>query len=330
MKHGMISASDFLHLSYTRDLTEGGIAYALGSLPYSLQHARSSTYDRLRRVVAEAAVEIAFRRYLSEQDIPFEIKGALPFTGHERYEVTLGGRRCEIKSFFIRHRQQISQIQSDPTLLLRAPALVASDQHAAEGHSPRDLYLFAFLTGRVTESGADLQKVIEANQPHYLVHVMPEVWNRASTWNPLGRLVLKSESEESQVIEIGGQVEGRGMCSYTVELPPRTRVEIANEFFSLSCIHTKSIVPVRIGLHSPLRRETHIIEASDWHNLWVYGPEVLLAGYITREEFRRRASFIPTGSRAFQYHHTQVKNLAVPVCDLRPLSELFKRMKMSS
>ena len=49
-----------------------------------------SPYDRLRRIVAGAAVELAFRRYLSEQNIPFDVKGALPFTEHQRYDVTLG------------------------------------------------------------------------------------------------------------------------------------------------------------------------------------------------------------------------------------------------
>jgi hypothetical protein len=35
----MITPNDFLHLPYTPDLTEGGIAYAIRSLPY--------TYDRM-------------------------------------------------------------------------------------------------------------------------------------------------------------------------------------------------------------------------------------------------------------------------------------------
>ncbi len=267
--------------------------------------------------MAGAAVELAFRRYLSEQRIPFEVKGALPFTDHERYDVMLGRRRCEVKSFLISQRQQIFEIQRDPGILLKAPALVASDQHAAEGHSPRDLYLFAFLTGLVTTSQHDLQKMIEDKQPHYLVHVMPEAWNRPSKWNPLGKLVLKSESEETQTVEIGGQDEGRVMRSSIVELPPRTRVELQNGFFSLSYVHTKIHSPARIGIHSPVRRETQLIGAQDWGNIWVYGMDILLAGYLTREEFSRRASFIPMGSRVFQYNQTQVKNLAVPVSELQ-------------
>ena len=323
----MVSASDLLHLPYTRDLTEGGIAYALRSLPYSFHRIPSSAYDRLRRAVASAAVELAFRRYLSEQNIPFDVKSALPFTEHDRYDVMLGGQRCEIKSFLISDRGQISQLQRAPEFALKAPALVASDQHAGDGHSYNDLYLFAFLPGRVTASQEDLQQAIKTEQPFSLVHVMPDAWNRPSKWNPLGKLVLKSDAEETQTIELGGQDEGRELRSQIVELPPRARVEIPGGFFSLSYVHTKSAPAARLGIRSPIRRETYMIAAPEWGNIWVYGMEVLMVGYLAREEFSRRASFMQAGSRVFPYEMTHVKNLAVPVSELKPLSDLLERMK---
>lgn len=323
----MLTASDLLHLPYTRDLTEGGIACALHSLPHLYQRTGSSPYEHLRRVVAGAMVELAFRRYLSEQNIPFEVRGAAPFTEPDRYDVWLAGRRCDIKAFLISHRDQIAEIQHNPQVLLQAPALVASDGHAGEGHSGHDLYLFAFLPALVTTSQSDLQKVIETKQPHYLIHVMPEAWKRPSQWHPLGQLVLKSEAEEGVTIEIGGQAEGREMQSYRVELPPQTRLEVKTGFFSLAYVHIKSKPSARIGIYSSIRRETHLIGALDWGNIWVYGMDVLLAGYIAREEFSRRASFIQAGARVYQYEQTHVKNLAVPVSDLKPLAELFERVK---
>jgi hypothetical protein len=325
----MISASDLLPLRCTHDLVEGGIAYALHALPYGFNRAGGSTYDRLRRLVARAAVELAFRRRLSEQGIPFRVKSAIPFTDPRRYDVMLGGRRCEVKSFLISQRDQISQIRCNPDVVLNAPALVASDQHAAEGYSPRDLYLFAFVLGQVTTFRPDLQTAIEIKQPHTLVHVMPEAWNRPSKWIPLGTLVLKSESTEAQTVEIGGQEEAGEIRSFSVELPPRKRLEVQNRFFSLSYLHTKSSCSARMGIYSPVRRETHLISAADWHNLWIYDMELLLAGYSTRDEFSRRASFLPIGSRVFQYNQTQVKNLVVPVSELRPLADFFERAKRS-
>src|SRR5574339_661316 len=174
----MIGVSDFIHLPYTRDLTEGGIAYAVRSLPYTYNRMGGSPYERLRRIVAGVAVELAFRRHLSEQNIPFDVKGATPFTDPDRYDVSLGGRRCDLKSFLITYREQISEMKRNPQIVLHAPALVPSDQNAAEGHSNQDIYLFAFLSGLVAASPEDMEKTKQANKASYWLHVMPDAWNR--------------------------------------------------------------------------------------------------------------------------------------------------------
>ena len=324
----MISPSDLLHLPYTRDLTEGGIAYAVHSLPYTYNRMGGSPYDRLRRIVAGVAVELAFRRYLSEQNIPFDVMGATPFTEPDRYDVSLGGRRCDLKSFLITYREQIAEMKRNPQIVLNAPALVPSDQNAAEGHSDNDIYLFAFLSGLVAASQDDLQKVVAADQTYYLIHAMPDAWTRPVDWNPLGRLVLKSDSEQTQIVEIGGQDAGRETRTRMVELPPRTRVEVEEGFFSVSHIHIQNMPNARMGIRSERRKETHLIGASEWGNIWVYGMDILLAGYLTRGEFNQRANPIQAGARVFQYDHTRTKNLAVPIFDLKPLADLLERVKI--
>lgn len=323
----MLTATDIIHLPYTRDLTEAGIAYAVRSLAYTYNRMGGSAYDRLRRIVAGVAVELAFRRHLSEQGIPFDVKGATPFTDPDRYDVSLGGRRCDIKSFLITYREQITKMRQNPDIVLQAPALVPSDQHAGEGHSEHDLYLFAFLPGLIAASQDDLRSVVSKHQPHYLMHAMPDAWARPSPWTPLGRLALKSESVQSQTLEIGGQNERREMRSVTVEVPPRRRVELDDGFFSVAYIHAKTPPEGRVGIHSPARNETHLIGATDWGNIWLYGMDILLAGYLTREEFSRRANPIQAGARVFQYDRTRTKNLAVAVSDLKPLRDLFEHVK---
>src|SRR5512145_1817614 len=103
----MVSASDLIHLPYTSDLTEGGIAYAVRSLPYTYNRTGGAPYERIRRIVAGIAVELAFRRHLGEHHIPFDVMAAAPFTEPDRYDVSLAGRRCDIKSFLISYREQI-------------------------------------------------------------------------------------------------------------------------------------------------------------------------------------------------------------------------------
>jgi hypothetical protein len=323
----MINSSNILRLAYTPDLTEGGIVYAVRSLPYTYDRMGGSPFNRLRRIVAGVAVELAFRRYLSEKDIPFDVKGATPFTDPDRYDVSLGGHRCDVKSFLITHREQIADMRRNPSIILKAPALVPLDQHAADGHADNDLYLFAFLSGLIAASQDDLKKVVTVNQPCYLMHPMPDAWCKPVTWNPLGPLSLKSESDDMLTVEIGGQDEGREFMTRVVELPPRKRVLVDDPFFALAYLHVKSPPSARIGIHSPVRAETYLINPLDWGNIWVYGMDILLAGYITREEFGRRAQLIQPGSRVFQYNQTRAKNLAIPVADLKSLTDLFEKVK---
>jgi hypothetical protein len=55
--------------------------------------------------------------------------------------------------------------------------------------------------------------------------------------------------------------------------------------------------------------------------------EVILAGYMLRGEFRRRARRLPAGSQVLQYSRTKTANLALPVKDLYPLDDLFGRAR---
>jgi hypothetical protein len=102
---------------------------------------------------------------------------------------------------------------------------------------------------------------------------------------------------------------------------------VEEPFFALSSIHAQKLPAARVGIHSPAFGEPYIIDPFDWGNIWVYGMEIILTGYIPREEFRRKSSLIQPGSRVFQYNKTRTKNLAVPVADLKPLGRLFGQVK---
>ncbi|MEW5830994.1 MAG: hypothetical protein AB1846_19045 [Chloroflexota bacterium] len=323
----MLTPPDLLRLPYTPDLTEGGIAYAVRSLPYTYDRMSGSLYSRLRRIVGGVAVELAFRRYLGGQDVPFDVKGATPFTEPDRYDVALGGHRCDIKTFIISRRKQITEVRRRPGLLLRAPALIPSDQFASESHLDGDLYIFAFLLGLTTNSQEDIQAARQAGQPLYLIHPFEKDWSRPQAWASMGPLALKSECAEAVTVELGGQDSERQFITRSLCLPPLERLSLPPDFYSLSCIHVDRPPEARIGIHSPNRGETRVVSPHEWGNIWVYGMDIYLTGYLSHDEFRRRADPIASGSRVFQYSKTQTKNQSVPVADLRPLPELLERVR---
>ena len=302
----MLSPADLLRLPYTPDLTEGGIAYALLSLPY-----KTPSYDGLRRTVSQGIVELAFRRYLSQQNIPFEITTATPFTEPERFDVSLGGHRCDVKSQLISSRRKISELRHDPVSLLKTSALISSEPAVGDGFLDHDLLLFSFLFGLTAVSSSDLKKSIAANQPNYLIHVLPPKWRNPQHWNPLGRLTLKSESSSELKVEISGQDQSRGKLTRWATLPPKTRITLNEPFYSVTSLHVKNIPSARVGIHSPNIREAYLIPPLEWKNIWVYGMDIILAGYLTRGELRQRAR----------------TSKSLPIAELNPLPELFNRVK---
>ena len=323
----MLTLSDLIHLPYTSDLTEGGITYACRSLAYTYDRMGGSAVERLRRIVAGVAVELAFRRYLGEQAVPFDVLGATPFTDPDRYDVALAGHRCDLKSYHISRRSQISLLRRDPALVLQAPALVPLDQFAAEGHKPDDLYLFAFLLGLTAASQEDIEKAAASGQPLYLIHPLPDEWARPTAWISLESLALKSECEASITVELGGQDAERNFITETLELPPKTRVGAKQPFYSLAYLHARRRPEGRIGLHSPVHGEAVLIHPHEWGNIWVYGMDILLTGWLTHEEFRRKASVLNAGMQTFQYDRTRTKNLLVPTTELKPIISLLDKVK---
>jgi hypothetical protein len=323
----MVAFADFVKLPYTPDLTEGGIAYAVRSLPHTYNRMGGSLYSRLRRIVGGVAVELAFRRYLADQNVPFDVRGATPFTEPDRYDVALGGHRCDVKTFIISKRSQISEMRRDPAPTLRAPALVPEDQYVSHHQSEKDLYLFAFLLGLSTNSAEEIKSAESAGQPLYLIHPLLQEWSHPQEWLPLGRLALKSENPTPLQVEIGGQDANRQFVTETLTLPPLTRVFAQHAYYNLAYVHVQSAPVARVGLHCPRLKDVYLIQPHEWGNIWIYGMEIWLAGYITREEFRRKANPVYAGSRVFQYSKTQTKNFFVPISDLRPLPELLERVR---
>jgi hypothetical protein len=56
--------------------------------------------------------------------------------------------------------------------------------------------------------------------------------------------------------------------------------------------------------------------------------EIILAGYMTRNEFRQKSHRLPPRSRVWQYRYTRTENFTLPVAELQPLARLFERLKL--
>lgn len=327
----MLSAASILRLPYDRSLTLGGIEYAKKSLHYTYNRMKLNPAARLRKIVAGVAVELAFQHWLDANHIPYDRLGLTAFTQKDRYDLRLGGRRCDLKSFLVSDKAKIRAVRHDPAWLLDTEALVPEDQLASDSLAENDVYLFGYLAGLETRHSADLQKIIRAGNDMFLLFTpRDQRWTGDDEWRSLGRLACKSNTRHPLRLEIGGQAAGHAAQSETLPLQPRTRAETRAEFYSLLYLHSPRLPSGAVGVHSPVVGETLLVAPEDWINIWVYGLEIFIAGWLTKSDLRARGHRLPAGAPGKLYPRTHTDNRAILVQNLRPVEELVELVKNSA
>ncbi len=319
----MLIPTDLISLPFTSDLTIGGIALACRALSKAYESKTGSQLDQVRNIISSVAAELAFRRLLGEQSVPYRVVNPPPFIDLHHYDINLAGHRCTLVSTLLTSRQHIARIRRDPGLLLQEPAFIPPDNYNPEGKKYEDIYLFAYVLGLAAASHAEEARAQEAGQPVYLLHAMPDKWAHPDGWVALKQLSLKSDCDQAITIEIGGKDHEHNFISRTIELPSRRRVLVPEEWFSIAYIHATTRPEARIGLHSPVRGAPHIIRSYDWVNIWLYGMTIYLAGWITHDDFRRKSQILHPVSASSSLVHPPAKSLGVSTSDLEPLAPLL-------
>jgi len=323
----MVSPEDFIKPIYTPDLTQAGITFACKTMPLSPAQTSGSIYPRLRHTVAEVVVELAFRRYLDQEKIPHQHLAVTPFSDPERSEIAIGGRRCEIKTVTLSRKSRIRLVRSQPRALLNAHALVQENSIASSHHNDEDLFIFAFFSALVTPNYRSLQRALVASQPVYLIHALPMKWSKPGSWRSLGAVSLKGNLVEPVEVHLGGQGRDRKNQTSSVWLEPNQTTRVKQDFFALHYLHPDRLPEGDLGVHSPVLAQTFLVPPVEWSNLWVYGLQIFFTGFVPRGEYRRKATRLPVGSRAFQLNRASRTDLALPIAELHPLQDLFTRAR---
>ncbi len=322
----MLSSSDLVVLPYDAQFSRAGAQYARDSLHFTYNRMRLPTADRLRKIVVGVAFEMATRRWLEAAAIRYNRLGATAFTDPDRFDLAIGGRRCDLKCSLIYDKRKMLALHADPGWALDAAALVPEDQFDSERLSENDIYLFGFVTGREARQSTDTEQALVKRLPVYLVHIPPrEVW--AARWRSLGELTLTNNADTSITLEIGGQDKQRQAIHERVRLLPHAETLLQPEFYSVLHLALGRLPGGVIELRSEALGRTQRIGPFDWANIWVYGSRVYLCGWLNKRDFRQRSCCLPAQSRVKQYNHTAYPNRALPIGKLRSMSELAETVQ---
>ena len=317
----MVSEEDLVHLAYTPDLTEAGIAYGLQWLSHSCGKTGEPNLKKFQKLVLHKAVELAFRRYLAEKNVPSETVPSTSFASQGEYALVVAGWRCVLQCNFLPHQESPQHAESQPDRIVRAAALVSSEQVIAWVPGNKDVYIFAFITGQVWRDAIQDSMV---DRPACWLVALPPAWSSPRTQAALGRLVLKVDGSSEQQISVGGRNLDQQMVSEHITLLPGQRVSTKHEYNCLAYLHAHQTPTNRIGISSPDRRMSHLVSLKEWTNVWVEGDGITLAGYIPHPEFSRRSRRFPSSSQNSFSDQSEEKYRILTVGELHPLHDLLE------
>jgi hypothetical protein len=322
----MLAVTDFISLPYTPDLSQAGIRRACQRLALKTLPGNEDRLANLIQCEYQTALELAFQRYLQENEIPFERRASTPFTAPEDTELMLGGRRVVLRNFPISGKNQIRRLLHEPEFILKAWARLPQAHGEIDPRRADDVYVFAFIAALTAQQGREFKRALRAQQPVYLLSPLPEAWSNKGNQRSLGHLILKADSEQEFSLELGGLDAQGQLFTEWVRLPPRQRVASRAEFFSLAYLHAEQLPAGRTGVYSPALDQLHIAGPENWFNVWIYGMRSVLAGFIPRHEFQRRAYLVTQAEAEIEMEREPY--LKLPMAQLYPLQALFEQARL--
>ena len=325
-----LTTADLVSLAYSGQYSLAGVQQACESLLHGQALADGVEPAGLRSAVAAVAFEMALRRWLDEAQVSYQLPAYAPATAGAQRQLSLGGRKCELRPSLLTHAGGVQSVQADAGWLLGTSALVAPAELAAQRLAEEDIFIFGCVTGSVAHSLRETQRAVAQAQPLCLVHIPPRPWQGSGSWRSLGQLVLKSAANQPLQVELGGLDRAHQKLHCTLLLQPMQRTVVPADFYCLRYLCVADLPDGVLGVHSPALRQTPVITPRQWHNIWFYGLQVHLCGWLNKRDFRSRSVRLAAGTRVRQYVRTEQVLHALEMGQLRPLARLLELVRAAA
>ncbi len=279
-----LTADDVVRLPWEDRYTLAGALHACRSLPgWGRSRPRPSLPD-LRQRGAQAGAELALRAWLEGQGIPYHLAPTAGLRPGSLPRLVLWGHRLWLHLALVGRAPELPEDVA--ARLLAGQAEVPDTLLDSAGAMPEDLFVFACLVAEITRRRPHLRRLAAQGQPVFLVALPPTAWRRpprqAAPWQ------VRNDSRFPLHLEMGIETAGRRPRVEQVHLPACAQVCLPARAEGLRYLHTRRLPGAALVLRRAGTPEW-VVSPGRWHDLWLRDPALLLLGWITRREFRRRA-----------------------------------------
>lgn len=219
-------------------------------------------------------------------------------------------------------REAIHSLRSQPTGILAHQAKLDVDELETDRLLSEDLLVFGLVFGLIARSQVETASALSAGQPACLIHTLPGELANPAPGSSLGEIALKTDHDSEIELVVGGRDPEGKFCEEEISLKPRLRTQLAKPYQSLAYLRASQPIPAQVGLSAKVLKRPTIARPAQWGNIWIYGMEVVLVGYLSRDEFRRQGTLRTNEAAGMPVTHGKKKSL--PMGMLHPLAGLIE------
>jgi hypothetical protein len=153
------------------------------------------------------------------------------------------------------------------------------------------------------------------------------MWRQREGKPSLELLEMRSSDPEPVDLKIvGQQIDHKTHVLHTIPYP-NALLKLPTDLASLTHIYSSRPPIGTISIQSPVLQKTRLVGTHTWLNIWIYGQEVILAGWCTKGYFRSHSRFLPKRSRTRMGWRLSEDHRSLPLSQLHPMRELAARIR---
>lgn len=292
-----------------------GVEYAVRAA-MRLAARRALTPAGLQRLAAEVATEMALRRWLTAQALPFQLVEDAPFTRPGRPRPVLGGRRLIVHTL-VRLRSPRSAIEAEPWRdAARVSLGLSADSLDVEQYEPGELLLCALFAARRPQARAASHgcRVAAPADPR---------WRRV----PAGPIrLLHGGCMPLALVAHGLAADGRPRRA-ALTLEPAVQATLMPELTRLGLLQVDRLPDGPLQLTAGASGPRWTVRPGDWSRLESEAPAALALGWLTFGEARQAAAASRPESSSTLLSFARAPARFLRLQHLRPLPTLIPRAR---
>ena len=157
--------------------------------------------------------------------------------------------------------------------------------------------------------------------------MLPSNWAFPIRWESLGTILVESNIATNIQLEFVGCNIHRQFQTERSILMPNSQLHLKKDFYTLSYIHTPNLPDGAIQVYSSFLKENYLVSRHAWNNLWIYGMDIIIGGYVTRVEYQKNTRRISKNSRNIESSGASKEIFTLPVQNLHSIKYLLERAK---